>query len=142
MNDVQTFEAIQKRYKVELRKAEDVYNVIDKHGKYTSSYKNVRYTREQAVYRFNNGLALNCGDYAEHIAAPLLRVLGYKVNIWLTAVKCANGWTGGHWLLLISGRRWTNKIFDPTAAALHKPFGQPVCLVLDWIFNTGRSITD
>ena len=142
MDDLQTKQAIENRYKVVLRKAEDLYSLIWQKGKYTASYRNVRYTRTEAVKRFNSGLALNCGDYAENITAPVLRAMGYKVNIWLVGINCPTTGYWRHWLLKITGNRWTNKIFDGTAAVYKKPFGTPVCPVKSWIFNTGRSIID
>lgn len=140
MNDKEVKTAIETRYKVKLTRAEDLYNLIWKYGKYTSSYNDLKYSRSTAVSRFLNGLPLNCGNYSEDIVAPVLRALGYLVNIWLCRVKCANGWYGGHWLVKCTGRRWENKIFDGVSAVYHKPFGTPVCSVVKYDRAEGNSI--
>lgn len=142
VTDKQTKDIVEKHFNVKLGKSEDLYELIMKYGKYTSRYKNVKYTQLVAINRFFNGLPMNCGDWHEHIAAPILRALGYKVNIWLAEVHCANGWYGRHWYIKHTGKRWSDKPFDAVSACLHKPFGTVVCKVVKNVFCTGKSIVD
>lgn len=115
---------VEKKYKVRFEKAEDLYQFLQKRGKY-KLYFNQRQGQKTTLDKLSG----NCADWNNDLVIPILRAMGYKVVIGHVTVTCNDNKQYGHWLLYISGKRWTDKIFDAVSATkTGRAFGVACCI--------------
>lgn len=124
MNGKEKLAYLEKKYKVDIKTAEDFYALLKKYGHY-KLYFNQKQGEEYTLKNMTG----NCADWNNDVVRPVLEALGYDVVTGHVTVTCNDGKQYGHWLLFISGRRWKNKVFDVVAATkTGRAFGTPCCI--------------